>query len=101
MVNSWITLPLMKCYYSSKKLNFKSKLVESVAKNLFLFIVIVLLSISAIYYLNMKTGKTELLPVFISLSNSFGMILLIVFLGYGLVSFPRDCLNNVVNLKSK
>jgi hypothetical protein len=34
---------------------------------------------------------SQLPSVFATLANSFGLLLVAVFLGYGVVSFPKDC----------
>lgn len=95
-VLTWIILPLFQSYSMSGEFTtlrkLKSSLIENVKYYCFFGVLFVLF---LIYYSSKERPTFEGLKVFcITASNTFGLFLLVVLMGYGLVEIPRTCLNN-------
>lgn len=88
---SFVIIPLAQDYYTAGEFTFFRRLLSAIISNLALYIgmgvvagvfVIVLLSV---YHV----GKDSLIAVGIAAANAFGLTVLMLMLGYGLVEFPR------------
>ncbi|OTF72868.1 LMBR1 domain-containing protein 2-like protein, partial [Euroglyphus maynei] len=93
---TWIILPIFQSYSMSGEFTVWKKIESSLKENLkyyccfgFLFLIFLF------YYASKERLTFESLKIFcISASNTFGLFLLLILLGYGLVDIPRNCLKN-------
>lgn len=93
---TWILLPLLQSYCMSGEFTrirkFKSSLIDNLKYYCFFGVLFLLF---LIYYASRERPTFEGLKIFcISSSNTFGLFLLVVLMGYGLVEIPRTCFNN-------
>lgn len=90
---TWLFLPIFQSYSMSGEFSTLRKLRSSLIDNLkYYFFFGVLFILFLIYYASKETITFEGLKIFcISASNTFGLFLLIILLGYGLVQIPRSC----------
>ncbi|KAG5670335.1 hypothetical protein PVAND_000609 [Polypedilum vanderplanki] len=95
---TWIILPLMQSYLKAGDFNFRGKLRSALIDNAiyygtYLFICGVLL-----IYIALKPGVyldwPKLKAIASSASNTWGLFLLVLLLGYALVEVPRSLFNN-------
>ncbi|KAL0484489.1 LMBR1 domain-containing protein [Acrasis kona] len=102
-VLAWLVIPLCQQYPYTGEFSFFRKLLASIWANLLFYIVIgavgvvvgVALAISVLVYNGKNPDEAisvniqEVILIAKSISNAFGLTMLICFLGYGMVEFPR------------
>lgn len=103
-VLSWIILPILQSYDLSGELTIFDKLKDAIKDNGKLYLIlasvgiillIYIVYISHIYILN------DIIGIAVSLSNTLGMILLIIYLSYGLVKLPESLFMNLNGEKKR
>jgi hypothetical protein len=87
----WTILPVIQEYEMAGEFTFKSRLKTAVYRHVRIFILLGSLGIVLLIYLLIKnTLEVAHLPAFLmALSNCWGLFLIILLLGYGLVAIPR------------
>lgn len=95
-VLTWLLLPIFQSYSMSGEFTPFRKIKSSFIENVKYYCFFGLLSIIfLIYYVSKEHFTFEGLKVFcISASNTFGLFLLTILMGYGLVEIPRNCFLN-------
>lgn len=100
---AWIIVPVSQSYAFSAEFHFHRKLLGAIIENMILYLVMAVAGVVAliglvIYVLRYNATSADhqitlswsmLLGVGQSLSNGYGLLLLILLLGYGIVDFPR------------
>ncbi|KAH9400683.1 LMBR1 domain-containing protein 2 [Tyrophagus putrescentiae] len=102
-VLTWILLPIFQSYSMSGEFTTFRKIKSSFIENIKYYCFFgVLFIIFLIYYASRESMSFEGLKVFCtSASNTFGLFLLTVLMGYGLVEIPRTFLSSTQNYKYK
>src|SRR5699024_6760644 len=92
----WILLPIFQSYSMSGEFTTLRKIKSSLIENLKYYCFFGLLFLLfLVYFTSIQSLSFEGLKVFcITLSNTFGLFLLVILLGYGLVEIPRNCFLN-------
>eukprot|EP00912_Choanoflagellata_sp_UC4_P001851 UC4_evm5s1188 len=86
---TWLILPIMTSFYMSGELKFMRKLRESIYVNSVFYGIILIVTILAIIILAAQKKLDNFGALCAALANGFGVIVIIVMLGYGLVEVPR------------
>jgi len=88
----WLIIPLAAGYYENGGFTFKQKMHASVRFNLILFSAFVAVGIIGIIYLRAASHMSwdDVSGLAIAASNTWGLVLLVLMAGYGLVEFPRS-----------
>ena len=90
---SWVVLPLLQDYCDSGHFTFKGRLWYSFKQNIKLYLILgVILGALLIYVVvvsKLSVNATNCIAVATASSNAFGLLLICLFLGYGLVQVPR------------
>jgi len=93
---TWIVLPLMQSYSMAGDFTVLGKLRSSFFENLIYYGSFAVIFVILLVYVALKRTLTMeyLKVVCITASNTWGLILLIILLGYGLIEIPRSCFEN-------
>jgi hypothetical protein len=91
LVTCWILVPLLQSYYDNGGFTFKDKLICSLKEEGEFYGCVILFAGAVIGIMVLRgTFQTDEVPgVIIALSNTWGLSLLILMLGYGVVEVPR------------
>ncbi|RWS01916.1 LMBR1 domain-containing protein 2-like protein [Dinothrombium tinctorium] len=90
---TWIVLPMMQSYSMAGDFTTLGKLRSAFVENAIYYGSFALIFIVLLIYVIIHTSLdlANLKVICITASNTWGMILLVVLLGYGLVEIPRSC----------
>ena len=88
---TWVVLPVQQVVVASGYFRWTRRLWDAIYQNLVFYGVAGVLGIGLLVFISFKTKLTsaELQGILIALSNTWGMALFIMLLGYGLVEVPR------------
>ncbi|CAG2165913.1 unnamed protein product [Oppiella nova] len=95
-VLTWIVLPLMQSYSMAGEFTVGGKLKAALIDNAIYYGSFAIIFIVFIIYVSIKTqlNLEGIKIICITASNTWGLFLLVVLLGYGLVEIPRSCFNS-------
>ncbi len=106
-INAWIFLPLLTDYELSGELTIKNKFKASIRSNLIFYSVIFIIAfvggiIFLINYYSYFNNFKAILGFFIEISNMFGLLLVMLLLGFSLAKVSKDIyryydINNNIN----
>ncbi|AYV78632.1 MAG: LMBR1-domain-containing protein [Edafosvirus sp.] len=98
---NWIILPISMDYYKSGYFTSKEKLKSAIKMNIKFYVIILIIAVITIVSLAITKKLTEstLLNFVVILSQSFGLIITVIFLGYGIVAYPRSIYKRMDNDK--
>ena len=87
---SWVYLPILMEYWASGRFSKKEKIKEALWINVKSYIIIVLVAIVFVVWFTIVTkfDLTQLQGWIVGVSNTYGLIFIVVFLGYGLGELP-------------
>ncbi|XP_055017544.1 G-protein coupled receptor-associated protein LMBRD2B-like isoform X2 [Boleophthalmus pectinirostris] len=92
---TWLLLPFMQSYAQSGAFSRMGKIKTALIKNAIYYgtylVIFVSLLIYVVIHLKWKFKFRELQTVCITAANTWGLFLLVLLLGYGLVEIPRSC----------
>jgi MFS family permease len=90
-VLTWLLIPLTISYVNSGEFGVIRKLKVAIKDNLLMYtIIIVLLGVFSVYIITTRHfNNQEFMAYMMALANAYGLFLVILFLGYGLVDIPR------------
>eukprot|EP00760_Papus_ankaliazontas_P012945 PhM_4_TR15620/c1_g1_i3/m.66283 len=91
-VLSWVVLPLIQEYVASGEFTPKRKLLHSLKLNTRLYLVLGSISGTLIAYVSFVKGLTsvsQLEALVLAAANAFGLVLIILFLAYGMATIPK------------
>ncbi|KAI9496861.1 LMBR1-like membrane protein-domain-containing protein [Zychaea mexicana] len=89
---TWVMIPMMQAYVNTGDFGFTQRVKAAVQVNLRFYSIYVVVGFFGLLYLIFGSGYTtkEKIQGFVmAMANSWGLFLVIVFLGYGLVAVPR------------
>lgn len=94
-VLTWIVLPMMQSYSMSGEFNVWGKLKSAFIENAIYYGTFAAIFTLLLIYVAIKSKLdwSGLKIICITASNTWGLFLLVVLLGYGLVEIPRTCFN--------
>jgi glucan phosphoethanolaminetransferase (alkaline phosphatase superfamily) len=89
----WFILPFAQEYEDSGEFTFSKKIKESLVMNGILIGMLCVGAILIVIYIIVAASFTisQLPSVFATLVNIVGLTLVSILLGYGLISFPKEC----------
>lgn len=89
----WLVLPFAQEYEDSGEFTARGKLRESLVMNGILIGLLCVGAVLIVGYIIITASFTpsQLPSVFATLVNAFGLTLVSILLGYGLISFPKEC----------
>lgn len=92
---TWIILPLMQSYSMSGEFTSLGKLRSAFIENAIYYGSFAIIFFFVLIYVAIKShlGWSQLRVICTTASNSWGLFLLVVLMGYGLVELPRSCFN--------
>lgn len=87
----WLIIPLASGYYDNGAFTFKQKFKASLRLNGLLFLVVSIIAVIGVIYLRAVSHMSwaDLSGLAIAASNTWGLLILVLMAGYGLVEFPR------------
>lgn len=87
----WFLLPIIRIYEISGQFNWKSKIKNSIYTQLKEFLVVGIIGLGLLIFILVKSlvNIKDLPKLLAFLSNTWGLFLIMVFLGYGVVAVPR------------
>jgi len=94
---TWLILPIMQSFTQAGEFTFSGKLKSALWDNMIYYTSYVLIAIILFIYIAMKPDlhldwdRTKAIAA--SASNTWGLFVLVLMLGYGLVEVPRNCWN--------
>lgn len=94
---TWLVLPIMQSFTQAGEFNFSGKLKSALWDNMIYYASYLLIAIILFIYIAMKPDlnlnweRTKAIAA--SASNTWGLFVLVLMLGYGLVEVPRNCWN--------
>lgn len=95
---TWLIMPLMQSYLKAGEFTFKGKFKSAVIDNAIYYGSYLLICAVLLIYLALKPGVyldwQKLKAIASSASNTWGLFLLVLLLGYALVEVPRSLWNN-------
>ena len=92
---TWLILPIMQSFTQAGEFTFRGKLKSALWDNMIYYASYLLIAIILIIYIAMKPDlhldwdRTKAIAA--SASNTWGLFVLVLMLGYGLVEVPRSC----------
>ncbi|KAI8382453.1 LMBR1-like membrane protein-domain-containing protein [Blakeslea trispora] len=90
---TWFTIPMLQAYVNTGEFTIAKRIKAAVHVNLRFYSIYVVVSVIGLIYLifgNGLTTKEGIQSYVMAAANSWGLFLVIVFMGYGLVSVPRS-----------
>ncbi|KAI8640315.1 LMBR1-like membrane protein-domain-containing protein [Parasitella parasitica] len=90
---TWLTIPMMQAYVNTGDFTVAKRLKSAVQVNLRFYSIYLVVGAIGLIYLVFGSGLTTregIQSYVMAAANSWGLFLVIVFMGYGLVSLPRS-----------
>lgn len=87
---AWVILPIIKGMLLSGEFTFSKQFRDGIRRRLRLVLIFVLILIVAIIWLAIYMHSFDVLPILITLANTYGLLIVSLLLGYGLVALPRS-----------
>lgn len=91
-LNSYFVLPIIQDYYLSKNQGFWNKLKQSIAWFSVKLSLMAMVLIACLFYFHVQKFQLTIVPIFVSLSYSVGLVLALFYLGHALVELPPSLL---------
>lgn len=94
---SYIFIPFFKSYETADGFTFKEKAWKSIKANLIWYLVYIVIFSALLVWLFVKglLDFQNLLAILTSISNAFGILIIIALIGYGLVQLPKEMIGNI------
>ncbi|KAF9161923.1 hypothetical protein DFQ26_004019 [Actinomortierella ambigua] len=86
---TWVLIPILQAYTQSGQFTVMKRLRNAVRDNLIYQMVIGFVALLGLLYVIYTIGTKDLRAYLMALSNSWGLILVVVFMGHGMVDVPR------------
>jgi len=89
---SWVVIPIIQEYEKAPDFTVKDKLKRALKTNLMFYVIIAVLGLAFVFYMVIKKQFTSksLTAFLIAVSNAWGIFLIIMLFGYGLVAIPKS-----------
>lgn len=90
-IMSWLGFPILQTYSLAGDFTVWEKFVRSVKENIYIYIAMAIVGSIFLIALAITVGISlqDLLKLVMALANAYGLILVVVLMGYGLVDIPR------------
>ena len=89
LVLCWVVYPILQGYAASGQFTFRAKLRSSVQSNLRFYAISGVVGLAFLLIYVVQTKSLNPLPVVMALGNTWGLLVLMGFIGLGLVNVPR------------
>ena len=89
---AWIILPIQMEFHSSGHFTFREKFIDSLRRNIYYLLVTFALGVVFIVFMiisGIDGSVTDVVAFLMAMSNTYGVIIITVLLGSGLIAFPR------------
>ncbi|KAF9424167.1 hypothetical protein BGZ94_008071 [Podila epigama] len=86
---TWALIPLLQAYTQSGEFTVMKRFRSAVRYNIIYQLVIGSVALLGLVYVSYTQGTSNLRAYVMALSNSWGLILVVIFMGYGMVDVPR------------
>eukprot|EP00474_Spongospora_subterranea_P010122 CRZ10580.1 hypothetical protein [Spongospora subterranea] len=92
---TWLIIPIQQAYYDSGHFNWRDKLREAIRSNLqfYVYAGVLIAAVAVAVAVTSGLAAANLLTLAMALANIWGLFLMVVLLGYGLVDIPRKLWN--------
>ena len=94
---AWVVDPLLQSYHDNGSFSIKGKICGALKQNLYFYITIVGLVIGVFILISMIETEVDIdtfIEVLIDLGTIYGMLFILVLLGYGLIAIPKTLWKN-------
>eukprot|EP01112_Ceratiomyxa_fruticulosa_P024183 TRINITY_DN969_c0_g1_i4.p1 TRINITY_DN969_c0_g1~~TRINITY_DN969_c0_g1_i4.p1 ORF type:complete len:675 (-),score=88.51 TRINITY_DN969_c0_g1_i4:108-2132(-) len=90
-VLSWVVFPILQSYWLAGDFTRGERMIRSLKENVILYIVMAVAGVVFILGLLIakQLQKEQLMSLIMALANAYGLVLVVVLMGYGLVDIPR------------
>ncbi|KFH70825.1 hypothetical protein MVEG_03672 [Podila verticillata NRRL 6337] len=88
-VLTWALIPLLQAYTQSGEFTVMKRFRSAVRHNIIYQLIVGSVALIGLVFLIHNQGTSNLRAYIMALSNSWGLILVVIFMGYGMVDVPR------------
>ncbi|KAF8945782.1 hypothetical protein BGZ47_001982 [Haplosporangium gracile] len=86
---TWVLIPLLQAYTQSGEFTVMKRFRSAVRYNIIYQLIIGSIALIGLVFLWYAQGPSNLRAYIMALSNSWGLVLVVIFMGYGMVDVPR------------
>ncbi|KAG0052945.1 hypothetical protein BGZ83_001871 [Gryganskiella cystojenkinii] len=86
---AWALIPLLQAYTQSGEFTVMKRIRSAVRYNIIYQLIVGSIALLGLIYVWYSQGTSNLRAYVMALSNSWGLILVVIFMGYGMVDVPR------------
>ena len=86
---SWFFLPVVQTYTESGFNTRGERLKDAMNSNVKVYAIASIVSVVLVILLSISSGSLNVLPLLMAIGNTYGLLLICLLLGYGLVDVPR------------
>ncbi|KAG0301372.1 hypothetical protein BGZ98_008411 [Dissophora globulifera] len=86
---TWVMIPLLQAYTQSGEFTVMKRFRHAVRYNIIYQLIVGSIAMLGLVYVWYSQGPSNLRAYVMALSNSWGLILVVIFMGYGMVDVPR------------
>ncbi|KAI9025976.1 LMBR1-like membrane protein-domain-containing protein [Phycomyces nitens] len=89
---TWFMIPMLQAYGNTGDFTFAKRIKSAIKVNVRFYLIYVFVGIFGLIYLVFGSGynsRQRIQVLVMAMANSWGLLLVIIFMGYGLVSVPR------------
>ncbi|KAG0266041.1 hypothetical protein BG011_003479 [Mortierella polycephala] len=87
--HAWVMIPLLQAYTQSGEFTVMKRFRSAVRYNIIYQLIIGFFALLGLIYVWYSQGSSNLRAYVMALSNSWGLVLVVIFMGYGMVDVPR------------
>lgn len=90
-VSTWVFCPFLQEFYNAGHFTTRAKILESLRKNILFYAALGVLAIAFVIWMAIEStmSSKQLFNLMITAANTWGIIIVLVLLGYGLVEVPK------------
>ena len=90
-IMAWVVDPLLQSFHNDGAFDSKTRFKNAVKENVRFYVIVVGIIVAIVVVLLVVVQiKIDLAVVVIGIANTYGILLIILMLGYGIVAVPRD-----------
>ncbi|KAF9431336.1 LMBR1 domain-containing protein 2 [Entomortierella beljakovae] len=86
---TWVLIPLLQTYTQSGEFTVMKRFRHAIRYNLIYQLIVGSIALLGLTYVWYSQGKSNVRAYVMALSNSYGLVLVVIFMGYGMVDIPR------------
>ena len=95
---TWLILPMMQSYTQAGEFTVRGKLKSALWDNAIYYASVIFIALILVIYIalqpNLHLDRERIKAIAAAASNTWGLFVLVLMLGYGLVEVPRNCWRN-------